>query len=248
MGGLSHTIESEGIATTHISLIREHTVVMKPPRALWVPFVLGRPFGAPNQDKFQTQVLMAVLKLLEAPSGPLLADFPKEAPIIDIQLEPVACPIQLAAPPTPDTPLEQLLTLFEHEVAQMRTWHDLACELRGRTTCGALGMPLEQTAAALVCFIRGIQKPDCLKDISQSLTLRLAAEDVKAAYFESVSAQPGQSTDNVALADWFWGETAAATVIDTLRRICLKSDDKELQSLGKLRLVPRSQLYRFKNE
>ena len=34
MGGLAHTLEDEGIATTQISLIRLHTEKIKPPRAL----------------------------------------------------------------------------------------------------------------------------------------------------------------------------------------------------------------------
>ena len=32
MGGLAHYIEDEGVPTTQISLIREHTEKIKPPR------------------------------------------------------------------------------------------------------------------------------------------------------------------------------------------------------------------------
>ena len=53
MGGLGHYFESEGIASTQISLVRVHTENIKPPRALWVPFELGRPFGVPNDSDFQ---------------------------------------------------------------------------------------------------------------------------------------------------------------------------------------------------
>jgi hypothetical protein len=53
VGGLAHFIEREGIPTTQISLIRIHTEQIKPPRALSVPFELGRPFGAPNEPAFQ---------------------------------------------------------------------------------------------------------------------------------------------------------------------------------------------------
>ena len=63
MGGLAHVIEGEGIATTHISLIREHTERMKPPRALAVKFELGRPFGAPNLSDFLRSVLHECLGL-----------------------------------------------------------------------------------------------------------------------------------------------------------------------------------------
>ena len=47
MGALGHFIEREGVPTAQISLIREQTAAIQPPRALWVPFMLGRPFGAP---------------------------------------------------------------------------------------------------------------------------------------------------------------------------------------------------------
>ena len=62
MSALGHYLEEEGIATTQISLIREHTEAMKPPRALWVPFVLGRPFGVPNDAAFQRRVVLAALR------------------------------------------------------------------------------------------------------------------------------------------------------------------------------------------
>ena len=48
---------------------------MKPPRALAVPFELGRPFGAPNEVEFQRKVLHNCLELLERESGPVLEDF-----------------------------------------------------------------------------------------------------------------------------------------------------------------------------
>ena len=78
MGALGHYLENEGLPTVQISLIREHTEKIKPPRALWVPFELGRPLGVPGNATFQTEALRRTLALLEAPSGPLLADFPQE--------------------------------------------------------------------------------------------------------------------------------------------------------------------------
>ena len=72
-----------------------------------------------------------------------------------------------------------------------------------------------------------------------------SAEDLKAIYFEALTAQPGAPRDSVAMADWFWGETAAARVINAIREICLGMRDNEFQLLGKLLLVPRSQLHRF---
>ncbi len=80
MGALAHYLEDKGIPTTQISLIREHTEKIHPPRALWVPFELGRPLGAPEDPVFQRRVLLAALNLLNAVKGPVLEDFPDEAP------------------------------------------------------------------------------------------------------------------------------------------------------------------------
>ena len=83
------------MATTQISLIREHTERIRPPRALWVPFELGRPLGVPDDEAFQIRVLLHALKLLEARSGPVLEDFPEEAPLTEHSLDGWACPIDL---------------------------------------------------------------------------------------------------------------------------------------------------------
>ena len=70
MSAIAHYLEEAGIPTTGISLVRDNTERMRPPRALWVPFELGRPFGAPNDADFQSEVLRAALALLERPDGP----------------------------------------------------------------------------------------------------------------------------------------------------------------------------------
>ena len=95
MSALGYYLEQEGIATVSISLIREHTAALDPPRALWVPFMLGRPVGVPNDPKFQRKVVVAALNLLERDYGPLIEDFPEDAPDEDLGAEPegLNCPI-----------------------------------------------------------------------------------------------------------------------------------------------------------
>ena len=56
---LARAIESEGVATTSISLVREHTEKIKPPRALFVPFPFGHALGRPNDAALQHRVLRA---------------------------------------------------------------------------------------------------------------------------------------------------------------------------------------------
>ena len=72
-------MEAEGLPTTQISLVGMHTEVIQPPRALWVPFALGRLFGTPGEAAFQRRVISAALALFESESGPAMEDFPKDA-------------------------------------------------------------------------------------------------------------------------------------------------------------------------
>jgi len=74
VSAIGHYLEAAGIPTVSISLIRLHSEKMRPPRALWVPYELGRPMGVPNDAAFQTRVLRAALSLLARTDGPLIVD------------------------------------------------------------------------------------------------------------------------------------------------------------------------------
>lgn len=245
MGALGHYLEEEGLATTQISLVREHTETTRPPRALWVPFDLGRPFGAPGDAPFQTRVLLSALGLLEAPDGPILADFPDDAPDYAAEVSHIFCPISFAHSPGEMTPTDRMLEEFRNEAAHMKVWNDLALSNRGRTTAGISGLELGEIVELFAAFIGRTLNASPQKEVTIATVLRMAAEDLKAVYFEAVAAQPGQSGGSAAMADWFWGETVAARVINEMREICLRMPDNEFQLLGKLLLVPRTQLYRF---
>jgi len=76
VSGLAHYLEDEGLATVIVALVREHIVSMRPPRALWVPFELGRPFGPPGNSSLQRRVLNEALALFDQDcADPLLRDF-----------------------------------------------------------------------------------------------------------------------------------------------------------------------------
>ena len=70
------------MATASISLIREQTERVRPPRALWVPFPLGRPLGIPGDTNFQLDVLRATLGMLSTATEPVIEDYPIEAPAV----------------------------------------------------------------------------------------------------------------------------------------------------------------------
>ena len=129
MGVLAHYIEQAGIATTQVSLIREHSEKIRPPRALWVPFELGRPFGVPDDEAFQHRVLAATLDLLNEPAGPVLRDFDEEAPVAgEPDMNGWVCPLPVRVnDDVGDDPAATLLA----EISSHRQWHDLFKERRG---------------------------------------------------------------------------------------------------------------------
>lgn len=234
-------MEREGLATTQISLIREHSEIIKPPRALWVPFELGRPLGVPNDPAFQLRVLRAALSLLEAPSGPVLEDYPEEAPSGAEEEGPAACPLVLPQEqPDLDTP-EGLRRAFLQEVSQMGVWHREAMKKRGRTTYGASGLePLE--AAELLCeALEGRSPASPRPELSLPALLKLTVEDIRAFYMEGISAQPGCPTTSAGLNDWFFGQCVAGRVMLGLSEVLEQSPDPEASLLGGRLLIPLSQ-------
>ena len=133
MCGLGHLFEQQGIATTTISLIRLHAEKIAPPRALWVPFDLGRPFGAANDAAFQREVVMSALSLLERDSGPVLDDFPHNAPDSSSDETTWSCPISFARREEKLSGAEAIKKTLLNEIAVMQPWYDRAVSARGRS-------------------------------------------------------------------------------------------------------------------
>jgi hypothetical protein len=236
VGALGHYLEREGIPTAQISLIREQTAAIKPPRALWVPFMLGRPFGAPDEPDFQRKVLRVLLNLFERPAGPVLEDFPEDAPTTAASDAdtPFACPVSFARASVDDG---DLAAAMQREIAQLASWYDLAKKRRGRTTFGISELSIDDAATHVASYLTSPAAP--YAGLTAGVALKRACDDLKAYYYEAVAAQPGnlkaKDIDN-----WFWHETAAARVFLTIQQACLKSTDKSLLPLGNISLVPRT--------
>jgi D-proline reductase (dithiol) PrdB len=64
VGLIQSVIEKAGIPTVSITMLREVTERVVPPRALLVDFVLGYPLGAPNDPQLQRRIILAALSLL----------------------------------------------------------------------------------------------------------------------------------------------------------------------------------------
>lgn len=237
MGGLAYHFEKAGIATTQISLVRPHTERARPPRALWVPFALGRPFGAPDEPEFQRRVVIAALELLEAEHGPVLEDFPDDEPATSGEQTGWACPINFAPPPADLSGTEKIAAALREEITRLAPWYEQALASRGRTTVGTSGLEPAALADLFAHMLDGEFPPSPSPDLSLADVVRLGAEDLKAYYIEAASAQPGNAGPRQ-LADWFWGETVAADVFQRLKVRCLESEDEAIKLLGVVFLVP----------
>jgi hypothetical protein len=217
--------------------VREHTEALAPPRALWVPFMLGRPFGVPNDAPFQTQVLLAALQLFERESGPVLEDFPLGAPHQQLTPPPetLACPVSFPRALATGTPAEQLAD----EVAQLQAWHDVAVRHRGRTTLGVTGLPPAKLADYLLQWL-GPQPPQPYRDdMTPGVALKQACDELKAFYLEAKSVQPGTHTA-VSIQDWFWHETALGRAIVQIRGIAENSSEPTVKAVALQSLIPRA--------
>lgn len=204
-----------------------------------MPFELGRPLGVPNDEAFQGRVLLKVLKLLEAESGPLIEDFLEDAPVSGKPGTLFACPVDLAPERTDTSIGEKLCGALEREINQLRSWYDLAVQRRGRTTVGLSGLDPDAIGGFLCAFLDGEMPGNPREDIPLGFSLKLAVDDLKAYYTEAVTAQPGQGDPGSgALLDWFWGETTAAKVLLAIKDSCVESHEPDLQLVGKMLLVP----------
>jgi hypothetical protein len=236
VSGLAKFLEDEGLATTLIALVRKQAQDVGPPRALWVPFPLGRPFGVPGDAAFQTRVLKAALDLLERDSGPVLEDFPDDAPEdgIEDDGDGWVCPVSF---PKPEAASEgERLDAVLAEIQELAPWYELSLGRRGRTTVGTSGLKPEAAARFIAHFTEDMATPSPLEGVAVADALRLASEDIKAYYFEAATAQPGAGSSKAVLL-WFWFETQAALLIRALRDVCVTSEDPAVFDVGDFMLV-----------
>ncbi len=250
MGGLAHILESEGIPTTHISLIRTHTEKIRPPRALAVPFELGRPLGAPNEPDFQRRVLLETLKLLERPSGPVLEDFPDAPPASDADDdgEGWACPVNFAPPADDLDDAELVYRALLQEVTLLRPWYEEAKKANKRSMVGISGKTPEEIARFLADMLvdpDGTAPP--FPDATIGTGFKRMADDMRYFYTESAVARPDGRTNDVDVATWLWGETTLGKVLVAIRDASMESEEPSLKALAVTAMVPSHQRHRTKH-
>ena len=61
---MQRAIERKGIPTVSITVALDVSEHIKPPRALFVPFMMGHHFGVPYHAELQRRIIAAALELL----------------------------------------------------------------------------------------------------------------------------------------------------------------------------------------
>ena len=206
--------------------MREHTETVRPPRALWVTFELGRPMGIPDDAPFQRRVVTAALDLLARTDGPLIADYPEHVE------EPAdfsgwACPINLA-PNEVDS--------LAAEIDRLATWHDRAVTKLGRTTVGVSGLDMPAAAALVTRALDG--------ELPPAQVLKEAVDDLRAYYLEAASAFPDPGSP-ASRKKWFWEETRLAEAMLALQPRLAASSDPQHKILANLTLIPAVERHRL---
>ena len=72
VGLIQSIIEKAGIPTASVTLLREVTERVDPPRTLFVDLPFGYPLGAPNDSSLQTVIILAMLALLKETVPPAI--------------------------------------------------------------------------------------------------------------------------------------------------------------------------------
>ncbi len=76
VGPVESVIEKSGIPTVSITLLREVSERVQPPRVLAVDRPLGYPLGEPRNASLQKRIILAAFDLLaQAVSEPLIIEF-----------------------------------------------------------------------------------------------------------------------------------------------------------------------------
>lgn len=244
MSALAHYLEEEGVPAVAISLIRLHTEKVAPPRALWVPFELGRPIGAPKNAQFQTRVITAALRLLEAARGPVvLEDFPDDDPTA-VDLPGWQPPFDLKAGALQLDNRAALEVALRQEAQALAPFCEQFVSANRRTTMGLSRLGLDDCVGLLAAWLSGAPPAGGDPAVSPVQALRWAVDDVKAYYFEAMPAD-GAIPSSRQMQSWFWDRTLAAQAIIALRKRLLASEDARSQAVGRMNLVPGVQVLRL---
>jgi hypothetical protein len=239
VSALGHYLEEEGIAAVAIALIRPQAENTKPPRALWVPFELGRPFGPPSDAAFQKRALLTALGMLVEGGGPVrIIDFPEDDP--RAQPDPAWQPPFMPAALTNGSG-ESLASRLEAEILLLRGAYQRWKAQYGRSTVGLSGLSTGECARYVAAWLRGKAPASPRDGFSAPLILRFAVDDLKAYCLEAAGAGSAKPSSRQ-LGDWLWNETATGAALYALRELLLTQEDERLRLIVANFMVPAARM------
>jgi D-proline reductase (dithiol) PrdB len=201
---LAHVLEAHGIATVALVSVGRLAERMRPPRALYCEFPLGRPLGLPGDAQYQHDVLRAAFALLAAGGGPVLETWPEA---IGCEDHPLAC----ALPQRTDRSLPEAVD----EVRGLRDPYEAYRRTHGRTSVG-LGVAPDRVEEAAAAFVR-IADGTPWREAGLPANPVACALDLRSYYEEAALALVDDVPGPGAAEAWFYGTTATGTALHAAR-------------------------------
>ncbi|MCY4272339.1 MAG: hypothetical protein OXF00_06820 [bacterium] len=206
MCALAHVLEAAGIATVVLASMRPVAERMNAPRVLYCEFPLGRPLGVPDDAGFQRGVLTAAFELLNAPSGPVLVDYPE---VVEADETPLAC----ALPPRFDPDVAASVD----EARGLRAAYDRSVVRRGTTEVGR-SIDADGVAGALAELERLIAGEHWKEVYGPRLDTLAVSHDLRAYYQEAaLELADGPSPGARQAEAWFFEQTEAGKTLAAAR-------------------------------
>jgi hypothetical protein len=187
--------------------IRSYAERIRPPRALYCEFPLGRPLGKPLDPAFQRRVLDAALALLACPSGPVLVDFEEVIP--DEADDTLACSL----PPRHDPQASPAVD----EARGLRPAYRRQLGATGRTNVGHV-LTADQVPDAISALER-LAAGKALESADLPGDLRRVGLDIRAYYEEAAMALAGHVPGARQAESWLFLQTETGRVLKRVQAI-----------------------------
>jgi hypothetical protein len=167
-------------------------------------------------------VLRHLLATFEEPAGPVIRDYPHDAPAVSDDDEPWSCSLPLPPLESAATEAERLTQALQSEVTFLLPWYGEALQRNGKTLFGLSGLTTDDVPA-MAAFVAGFAAgdtpgPPVGAREPMPAALRSVVDDLKTLYLESAAAQPGKASPGPAeLNRWLYHETRFGAALYDIR-------------------------------
>jgi hypothetical protein len=216
------------LITIQLASNRAQPEAVRPPRALYCQFPLGRPLGKPNDAAYQRLVLDAAFELLARQVGPVLETFP------DVIEGEAGVPLACSLPPHHDPSLPRAVD----EAMGLRPAYERQLAATGRTVVGKLFGP-DEVPDVVGVLVRIAEGDAPWQDLAALGVPRLVAQDVRGYYEEAAMALSDHVSGANQADAWFFLKTAAG---EALRKTALRMRDEGASQQDWGFIVPRTYL------